>query len=102
MNEAIALAFLQSSGYQADSIRFIPEGISHDIFEARLDSGQEIIARFEKKNQHVDGQRRDFHFNSPLSLEREAYLCTSGKKSRAASSLNLRYKRILWKKMPYC
>lgn len=71
-----AQAFLEKVGYKVDTLQFIPEGTSHDIFRLRTVQGVSLIARFEKKNQEAtDGIRRDFHYNGRISLEREAFLC---------------------------
>lgn len=63
-------------GLEVVSVSFIPEGRSHHVFDIRLKDGSSLVARFEKLqlSDSPDGVRRDFHFNGPLSLERERNL----------------------------
>lgn len=64
VSETSAARLLDDAGYAVDSVRRIPEGLNHIIFDATLKDGSSIIARFEKK--------RDDPAHGPLSLEREA------------------------------
>lgn len=67
---------IESAGFVLDSVSFIPEGRSHNNFNLVLQSGLSLVARFEKpqSSESADGVRRDFHYNGPLSLERERNL----------------------------
>lgn len=67
---------VESVGYRVESTILIPEGRSHDNFIVTLVDGSPMVARFEKPQtlNSADGVRRDFHFNGPLSLERERNL----------------------------
>ncbi len=77
IENTLALDCLLKAGYAADSIERIPEGNSHYNFNVRLDSGDEVIAKFDKPHRFSpDGRKRDYHYNGELSLEREASLCS--------------------------
>lgn len=76
MEENQAKTVIERAGYKVKELKFIPEGRSHDVFDIVLNDGDCLIARFEKPRDSFSGQRRDFHFNGVISLEREAYLCS--------------------------
>src|SRR3989338_7111554 len=72
-----AKKILQEQGYAITEIVSIPAGISHYIFEISLENGSEAIARFERADiMGLQNQRRDFHYNGLLSLERERNILT--------------------------
>lgn len=76
MKEEQAQVLLQSQGYHIDSAKSVPEGNSHYVFDVSLSDGKEVIAKFERKSRTApDGEKRDFHYNGVLSLEREVALC---------------------------
>lgn len=76
MEENQAKTLIERAGYEVKKLKFIPEGRSHDVFDIGLNDGDCLIARFEKPRGSFGGQRRDFHYNGVISLEREAYLCS--------------------------
>ncbi len=75
MDSDKAASLLKAKGYEIISISLIPEGRSHDVFDASLAGGRSVIARFEKPSQNRQ-PRRDFQYNGLISLERENYLCS--------------------------
>ena len=67
---------LELTGHEVESIALIPEGRAHYIFRIVDRAGLISIARFEKSGRGVglDGIRRDFEFNCPISISRERNL----------------------------
>ena len=67
---------LELTGHEVESIALIPEGRAHYIFRIVDRAGLISIARFEKSGRGVglDGIRRDFEFNGPISISRERNL----------------------------
>lgn len=78
LSEQQAIQALNDIGYEVSTATFIPEGRSHDIFRVVTSPPQKLtmIARFEKPQlvPSLDGLRRDFTYNGPLSLRREKEL----------------------------
>lgn len=77
MDTEQAKTLVESQGYQVAAISSIPEGTGHENFALTLDTGDRLVARFEKyKERKGAHQHRDGQFGGTLSLEREAALCT--------------------------
>ncbi len=76
MDQQRAQRLLEQAGHSVDTITAISEGRSHDNFEVTLDSGEEVVVRFERATK-LDKHRvkRDSHYGGVISLEREGYLC---------------------------
>jgi Phosphotransferase enzyme family len=60
---------IEKCGYSIDSIKLIPEGSNHNIFDVKLFNDQNVIARFKKgKNGEI---KRDSLYGGVTSIERE-------------------------------
>ncbi|HHE36203.1 MAG TPA: aminoglycoside phosphotransferase family protein [Candidatus Woesearchaeota archaeon] len=71
-----AKKLIEQHGYKVNSIEAIEGSISHIIFRINKGEPHEAIVRFENTYiEDLKGRRKDFQYNSPLSLEREANLC---------------------------
>jgi len=71
MDEQKAKQAIESLGYEVNSLRLVPEGIKHYVFEFKSQN-KLMFARFAK----TDNLERDPVHGGALSLEREAYLCS--------------------------
>src|SRR3989344_3586268 len=81
---------LESVNYRVQSISRIREGLGHFVFDVSLSGGEKIIAKFENNSRlSKDGVRKDFSFNSELSLEREGYTADLLRKAGLPSPLSL-------------
>lgn len=77
MDEQYVFDCLTQEGYFVDDVTIIPQGNSHYNFDVRLNSGEEVIVRFDKPHCIApDGYKRDYHYNGVLSLEREVSICS--------------------------
>ena len=75
MNESKARELIErhARAYQISSIRLIPEGANHFVFELTLEDGTPLVAKFKKDPGRKD-ERRDSLYDGPLSLQRESAL----------------------------
>lgn len=72
LDQEKAKNLMETVGYEVATMKKIPEGNQHHIFECVLSDGKIVIARFDKALGISGGKRIDPIFHSELSLEREA------------------------------
>ena len=76
MEETKAVDLIQThTPYQVCDVSLVEIANGHEIYKVNLRNEGTFIARFERNTKYdTDWVRRDFHFNSILSVERQAYL----------------------------
>jgi len=79
VNERSVASLIETyTNFRPDSVKRFDETSANYIFEVEVVGYPTMMAKIEKAGARMssDGTKKGFHFNDPLSVDRQAYLCS--------------------------